>query len=178
MRVVVRCNQLAGYLMSRPGANAVQVGPSIAHDDAGAELLADTWLRYAGQRVFIDVPDANQAAIAAVTEAGLTVQRRFVRMSRGPGLADCPRKSSQTELRLDVDQFLHHAATIAAIVPLPDVAVFGAVPSRPLLDCPQLGIVAAIHASEGKTGRVMAQLGFRMITLAAAAYAHHTYVKA
>jgi 4-hydroxy-2-oxoheptanedioate aldolase len=29
------------------------------------------------------------------------------------------------------------------------------------------GLVAGIHASEGKTGRAMAQLGFRMITLAA-----------
>ena len=29
------------------------------------------------------------------------------------------------------------------------------------------GLVTAIHASEGKTGRAMAQLGFRMITLAA-----------
>jgi 4-hydroxy-2-oxoheptanedioate aldolase len=29
------------------------------------------------------------------------------------------------------------------------------------------GLVTGIHASEGKTGRAMAQLGFRMITLAA-----------
>jgi 2-keto-3-deoxy-L-rhamnonate aldolase RhmA len=28
------------------------------------------------------------------------------------------------------------------------------------------GLVSAIHASEGKTGRAMAQLGFQMITLA------------
>jgi 2-keto-3-deoxy-L-rhamnonate aldolase RhmA len=29
------------------------------------------------------------------------------------------------------------------------------------------GLVAGIHASEGKTGRAMAQLGYQMITLAA-----------
>jgi 4-hydroxy-2-oxoheptanedioate aldolase len=29
------------------------------------------------------------------------------------------------------------------------------------------GLVTGIHASEGKTGRAMAQRGFRMITLAA-----------
>jgi 2-keto-3-deoxy-L-rhamnonate aldolase RhmA len=29
------------------------------------------------------------------------------------------------------------------------------------------GLVTGIHASDGKTGRAMAQLGFRMITLAA-----------
>ncbi len=31
----------------------------------------------------------------------------------------------------------------------------------------EAGLVAGIHASEGKTGRAMAQLGFQMITLAA-----------
>ena len=31
----------------------------------------------------------------------------------------------------------------------------------------EAGIIAGIHASEGKAGRAMAQLGFQMITLAA-----------
>lgn len=88
VRVVERSGRLVGYLTSRPGANAVQVGPCVARDDAGQMLLSDAWRRYAGRRVFVDVPDDNSAAVAAVTGVGLVVQRPFVRMCRGPRVTD------------------------------------------------------------------------------------------
>ena len=55
------------------------------------------------------------------------------------------------------------------------VDVIGATRHREVLDAivrihraaANAGLVTGIHASEGKTGRAMAQLGFRMITLAA-----------
>lgn len=74
----------AGFLAARPGANAVQIGPCVAvRPDTGQVLLADAQKRYAGQRVYIDVPLPNAAAVAAVEAMGLTVQRHLLRMRRG-----------------------------------------------------------------------------------------------
>ena len=58
--------------------------------NAGLQLFHAAWNAYSVQRVFADVPDANEASVAAVTAAGLAVQRRFVRMSRGPRVQDRP----------------------------------------------------------------------------------------
>jgi len=78
-----------GYLSSRPGANAVHIGPCIATDeDAGRLLFADAAVRYAGQRVFIDVPLPNGAAVATVEAMGLTVQRTLLRMGRGESMQE------------------------------------------------------------------------------------------
>jgi hypothetical protein len=83
-RVVKRGEWVAGFLASRPGANAVQIGPCMAGDEeAGRLLLADAAGRHAGQRVFIDVPLPNEPARRAVEALGLTVQREFLRMGRG-----------------------------------------------------------------------------------------------
>lgn len=92
MRVVERNGRLVGYLMTRAGANAVQVGPCVALDDAGQWLLGDAWRRHAGSRVYVDVPDDNSAAIAAVTGAGLMMQRPFLRMCRGSQVIDRTRE--------------------------------------------------------------------------------------
>ncbi len=73
-----------GYLASRPGAKATQIGPCIATDEeAGRLLLADAAYRHAGQSVFIDVPQPNDAAVKAVEALGLTPQRELLRMRRG-----------------------------------------------------------------------------------------------
>jgi GNAT superfamily N-acetyltransferase len=78
-----------GYLASRPGANAVQIGPCLATDEeAGRSLLADAAGRYAGQRVFIDVPLPNTAAVRVVEALGLRPQRELVRMVRGAPVAE------------------------------------------------------------------------------------------
>lgn len=83
-RIVRRGDMLAGYLAVRPGANALQIGPCMAAADAGPLLFADASVRYAGRRVFIDIPLPNQTAASFAAQAGLTVQRPLVRMTRGP----------------------------------------------------------------------------------------------
>jgi GNAT superfamily N-acetyltransferase len=85
-RVVARANQVLGYLSWRPGSKAVHIGPCLAQGAAGSLLFADTWRRHAGQRVFIDIPAGNTAAVAAAMAQGLTAQRPLLRMCRGPRL--------------------------------------------------------------------------------------------
>jgi GNAT superfamily N-acetyltransferase len=88
-RVVRRDDTVVGFLTSRPGANAAQIGPCIAADeDAGRSLLADAARRYAGQRIFIDVPRPNEPARRAAEALGLTVQRELLRMGRGEPVAE------------------------------------------------------------------------------------------
>jgi GNAT superfamily N-acetyltransferase len=89
-RVAERDGRVVGYLTSRPGANAVHIGPCAADSAVGPCLLADAFRRHSGGRVFVDVPDANIASIACVTAAGLAVQRPFVRMYRGSRIEDRP----------------------------------------------------------------------------------------
>jgi GNAT superfamily N-acetyltransferase len=75
---------LIGFLASRPGAIAAQIGPCLAtNEDAGRLLLADAAGRLAGQRVLVDVPLSNIAAVRAVEAIGLTAQRELLRMGRG-----------------------------------------------------------------------------------------------
>jgi len=74
---------LGGYCTSRPGRQAIQIGPCIASPEAGPSLLVDAFRRHAGQRVFVDIPVANVAATRLAESHGLTVQRSFSRMARG-----------------------------------------------------------------------------------------------
>ena len=83
-RVVRQGDKLAGYLTVRPGCNALQIGPCMASAESGPLLLADAAARYAGRSVFIDIPQQNRAAASFAEQAGLTVQRPLVRMTRGP----------------------------------------------------------------------------------------------
>jgi len=73
----------SGYLFARPGERAWQVGPCIAESAAGEGLLADAWVRMAGQPVFADIPLDNRPAVQSAEAVGLTQQRRFTRMCRG-----------------------------------------------------------------------------------------------
>jgi ribosomal protein S18 acetylase RimI-like enzyme len=82
-RLVRAHGLVAGFLASRPGANALQIGPCLGTFRAGELLLVDFFRRHAGQRVFIDVPTENQRAVAFVEGMGLTVQRHLLRMCRG-----------------------------------------------------------------------------------------------
>lgn len=78
-----------GYLMDRTGSYAVQIGPAVALDEAsGLTLLNEATRRLAGQTVMIDVPVDNRPAIAWAEAAGLKAQRKFLRMRRGPAIAD------------------------------------------------------------------------------------------
>jgi hypothetical protein len=83
----------SGYLMNRPGTRATQIGPAAALDDAtGLALFRNASQRLAGQSVFIDIPLNNAPAIAWAAATGLTVQRTFLRMRRGPAIADHPQQ--------------------------------------------------------------------------------------
>jgi hypothetical protein len=70
-----------GLLAARPGARALQLGPCLG--EAGPLLLADAFLRHAGRHVYLDVPEANEAACRLAAAQGLTVQRHLLRMCRG-----------------------------------------------------------------------------------------------
>jgi GNAT superfamily N-acetyltransferase len=77
---------VTGFVLGRPGSRAWQIGPCVATADAGPLLLRDAWWRHAGRSVYVDVPTDNTAAAALAEAAGLAVQRRFVRMCRGPSV--------------------------------------------------------------------------------------------
>ncbi|HTU22557.1 MAG TPA: GNAT family N-acetyltransferase [Gemmataceae bacterium] len=84
-RLVGRGEDVLGYAATRAGSRARQIGPIMAMvAEAGLLLLSDAWRRHAGQRVFVDVPVDNRAALAAVQAAGLVPQRPLYRMGRGP----------------------------------------------------------------------------------------------
>lgn len=72
-----------GFLTTRSGALARQIGPCIAESGAGPSLFEYAWGRYAGQAVFIDIPTTNTKAIQLAEPRGLTVQRHLLRMCRG-----------------------------------------------------------------------------------------------
>jgi ribosomal protein S18 acetylase RimI-like enzyme len=83
VRGVTHASKLASFVAIRRGSKALQVGPCIANDQTGPQLLRDVCHRYAGQPAYIDVPVNNRPAIAFVQGLGLTVQRELTRMCRG-----------------------------------------------------------------------------------------------
>ena len=74
---------LAGFMASRPGANARQIGPCLAEAAAGPSLFQDALDRHAGEPVFIDIPLAHAAATEIAVSRGLSPQRTLTRMCRG-----------------------------------------------------------------------------------------------
>jgi GNAT superfamily N-acetyltransferase len=84
-------NTAAAYVMYRPGCHAVQIGPAVALEEPSGRALVDWALdRCAGSPVSVDIPLANRPAIQWAFQRGLAEQRRFVRMCRGPRVADRP----------------------------------------------------------------------------------------
>jgi len=84
-RVIERDGQLVGYLATRAGSRATQIGPCIASQaEVGGVLILDAFLRYASLPVYIDIPLDNESAAALARSHGLTVQRDLLRMGRGP----------------------------------------------------------------------------------------------
>ncbi|MBY0521887.1 MAG: GNAT family N-acetyltransferase [Gemmataceae bacterium] len=77
-----------GYCTGRPGALAWHVGPCLAAAAVGPLLLADAFRRHAGERVFIDIPTGNTAAVRLAESAGLIAQRPLFRMCRGQAPAE------------------------------------------------------------------------------------------
>jgi hypothetical protein len=93
MLVVIRGERVAGYLTSRPGINAAQIGPGVAMNAETGLALAETVLcQHRGRPVFVDIPVDNVAAMRWAESRGLTVQRPFTRMRRGDEVVDEPRR--------------------------------------------------------------------------------------
>ena len=88
LRILQRHGTIEGYAATRPGANAVQVGPCVATLDGGPALLRDALNRCAGKPIFVDMPVDNAAAVEVAESSGLRIQRRFTRMYRGKRVSD------------------------------------------------------------------------------------------
>ncbi|NQT03611.1 MAG: GNAT family N-acetyltransferase [Planctomycetes bacterium] len=80
--------KIEGFILTRPGANAIQIGPCIATIDAGPVLLSDALSRCAAEPVFIDIPVDNTNAVKIAESSGLRIQRYFMRMYRGEYVKD------------------------------------------------------------------------------------------
>ena len=84
---VVRENgHLCGYLLSRAGANATQIGPCIADQAAGERLFGHAFALYAGRPIYVDIPVPHEPAAVLARHQGLSVQRQLLRMCRGPAI--------------------------------------------------------------------------------------------
>ncbi len=76
-------NSRNGFLLSRDGRRARQIGPICADDSATAiDMLAQA-LSVCSGPVFIDVPDMHDGVVAFLKELGFVSQRPFTRMYRG-----------------------------------------------------------------------------------------------
>lgn len=72
--------RVTGYVLTRPGRNAIQVGPLVAADSTSARALLAQVLASMDTRLFIDIPDEQLAFRDLVTASGFTPQRPFTRM--------------------------------------------------------------------------------------------------
>jgi hypothetical protein len=91
MRVFRSAEQLSGYATFRRGGRATQIGPAVAMtEEAGLALLDSVLAACAGQRVYVDIPSDNAAAVRWAESKGLAIQRPFTRMDRGQPLCDDP----------------------------------------------------------------------------------------
>lgn len=88
MRVMRTAGRLEGFVTSRPGANATQIGPCIASAEAGPILLTEALNRCTGRRVFVDVPSEHLRAVDTLEAEGLKSQRHLRRMYRGKPICD------------------------------------------------------------------------------------------
>lgn len=90
VRVVRRGPGIEGFIMSRPGAHAVQVGPCIAGSEVGTVLLAGVCSRIREKTMFLDIPTRYIGATAWAAGRGLTAQRHLSRMRRGEPVVERP----------------------------------------------------------------------------------------
>lgn len=74
---------VAGYVMARAGNNALQIGPCVADEDVGQDLLARIFRAHVGWRVFLDIPLGHERSLAFARQRGFISQRELVRMVRG-----------------------------------------------------------------------------------------------
>jgi len=75
-----------GFVVSRAGRRATQVGPLVAAEPAQAAALLDTAIAAAapsGRPIFLDLPRAHRFLAERLERQGFARQRSFVRMSLG-----------------------------------------------------------------------------------------------
>jgi ribosomal protein S18 acetylase RimI-like enzyme len=88
IRVIRSAETISGFVGYRPGTRAWQIGPCLGGRGIGNVLLADALSRLVGTQVYVDIPVQNDAAANLAERSGLSVQRRLVRMRRGPPVAE------------------------------------------------------------------------------------------
>lgn len=72
----------SGFILTRAGVRARQIGPLVASSDDDAIALLDAALEEADGPVFLDVPDRQAGFTQALGKRGFSVQRSFVRMAQ------------------------------------------------------------------------------------------------
>jgi GNAT superfamily N-acetyltransferase len=86
-------SDVLAYGAWRYGSHATQIGPLVSRNETAGRALAEAVLaRLAGQPILVDIPAPNAPAVAWATSHGLTVQRPFLRMHRGPPVLDEPKQ--------------------------------------------------------------------------------------
>lgn len=75
--------EIEGFVITRPGRVASQIGPCIANSAEGGETLMENALSSCVGQVFIDIPLGNHLAVNKATSLDLAPTRRFIRMCRG-----------------------------------------------------------------------------------------------
>lgn len=73
----------SGFVLARPGRAALQIGPLVAADEAGAAALMRAALARAPGPVIVDLPDGDGNVAAIVAAAGLVQERPYLRMALG-----------------------------------------------------------------------------------------------
>jgi hypothetical protein len=76
-------NGIRGFVLGRDGRASTQIGPLVAADAATAIALLNAALAGITGPACIDLSDAHQAVIGAVTRAGFAPQFPFIRMIHG-----------------------------------------------------------------------------------------------
>jgi GNAT superfamily N-acetyltransferase len=74
---------IGGFVITRPGRLASQIGPCIANSAEVGETLIEQAISGCVDEVFIDIPLDNRAAVNKAASLELTPTREFLRMCRG-----------------------------------------------------------------------------------------------
>jgi Acetyltransferase (GNAT) domain len=83
LQLAIESGEIAGFLLSRPGSRARRIGPCLASEQAAPLLLGDVRRRYATEKITMDIPVDNAAAMALAASWGLNMTGLLTRMSRG-----------------------------------------------------------------------------------------------
>ena len=80
----------SGFVITRQGRRATQIGPLVAADETSALSLLNAALGSTRGRVFLDLPDHWTLLAKLLGQRGFARQRPFARMALGPASVACP----------------------------------------------------------------------------------------